>query len=93
MLFLANCRARLGTTPLERKNREPDFLICDRARWGVLEVDGEPFHPPSRTVEDHERDRLFRSHGITTIEHFEATRCYKEPDSVVAEFLRLLGQS
>jgi hypothetical protein len=25
---------------------------------GILEVDGEPFHPPSRTTADHTRDRI-----------------------------------
>lgn len=90
VLFLPNCRARLGAGSTGRKNREPDFLVCDEGRWGVLEVDGEPFHPPSRTTEDHERDRLFRTHGIGVVEHFDATHCYREPDLVVAQFLRLL---
>ena len=51
---------------------------------------GEPFHPATRTVEDHKRDRLFRSHGIQVVEHFDATECYKDPDRVVRDFLKLL---
>lgn len=92
VLFLPNCRARLGVGA-ERTNREADFLICKAGKWGILEVDGEPFHPPSRTVHDHERDRLFRAHGVRLVEHFDASRCYEEADTVVNEFLRLLQGS
>ncbi len=91
VLFLPNCLARLGT-PSDRQNREPDFLICDHGKWGILEVDGEPFHPPSRTVHDHERARLFKTHGIRVVEHFDAGECYGNPDAVVAKFLQLLHQ-
>lgn len=92
VLFLPNCRGRLGHLG-QRVNREPDFLICHRGKWGILEVDGEPFHPPTRTVQDHERDRLFHHHGISLIQHYDATRCYNEPDVVVSEFLQLLAHS
>ena len=89
VLYLPNCRARLGKEEV-RRNREADFLICDNGKWGIVEVDGEPFHPPSRAVQDHERDRLFRLHGIAVVEHFDANRCYQEPDDVVTEFLNIL---
>lgn len=89
ILFLPNCRVRLGT--LDRRcNREADFLICQDGKLGILEVDGEPFHPPSRTSQDHERDRLFRSHGILVIEHFDANECFNNPDGVVQQFLNIL---
>jgi len=91
VLFLPNCMGRLGPAG-GRRNREADFLICLNGKWGILEVDGEPFHPPSRTVEDHERDRLFKSHGISVIEHFDATRCFQNADNVVQEFLQILGR-
>jgi hypothetical protein len=91
VLFLPNCKARLGITS-SRLNREADFLVCVEGKWGILEVDGEPFHPPSRTAQDHERDRLFRDHGIRLIEHLDATECYQKSDEVVARFLRLLRQ-
>ena len=45
VLFLPNCIARLGTLD-NRQNREADFLVCYNGKWGILEVDGEPFHPP-----------------------------------------------
>lgn len=91
-LFLPNCRARLGLTD-GRQNREADFLVCVDGRWGILEVDGDPFHPPSRTADDHARDRLFRAHGVRVVEHFHADRCYNEPDVVVREFLAILTRA
>jgi uracil-DNA glycosylase family 4 len=88
VLFFPNCRARLGLD--DRQTREADFLVCYRGRWGLLEVDGEPFHPPSRTVADHARDRLFKEHGIRLVEHFDASECFQNPDEVVRRFLALL---
>lgn len=91
VLFLPNCLGRLGVS--DRQNREADFLVCHKGRWGILEVDGEPFHPPSRTVHDHERDRLFKAHGIKVIEHYDATKCYNNPEEVVRGFLDILAGS
>ena len=92
VLFFANCLSRLGLSG-ERVTREADFLVCEDGKWGVLEVDGEPFHPPSRTAQDHARDRLFRDYGIRLVEHFNATECYNAPDQVVARFLGLLRKT
>jgi len=89
VLFFPNCRGRLGLS-VTRQNKEADFLVCHRGKWGILEVDGEPFHPPSRTVQDHARDRAFKEHGIRLVEHFDATECYNKADDVVARFLKLL---
>jgi hypothetical protein len=88
VMFFPNCRGRLGLQ--KRANLEPDFLVCHKGAWGILEVDGEPFHQPTRTVHDHERDRRFMRHGVTVIQHYDATRCRTDPDGVVAEFLALL---
>lgn len=92
VLFLPNCKARLGPAG-HRENREPDFLVCADGKWGILEVDGESFHPPTRTVHDHERARLFKAHGVRVVEHFDATACYRDPDGVVRQFLALLGKT
>lgn len=89
VLYFPNCRGRL-TLESQRANREADFLICEKGKWGILEVDGEPFHPPSRASQDHERDRFFRSYGVRLVEHFDATDCFEDADSVVARFLKLL---
>lgn len=91
VLFFPNCKARLGFS--SRENREPDFLVCSKGRWGILEVDGELFHPPSRTVDDHERDRLFQAHGIKIVQHFDAGECYESADAVVKKFLFLLDRA
>lgn len=92
VLFLPNSAVRL-TSPEGRRNREPDFLICADGKWGILEVDGEPFHTPSRTVHDHERDRLFRAHGVKVVEHYDSSECFERPENVVSNFLKLLRQA
>jgi hypothetical protein len=91
VLFLPNCRARLGEKD-DRENREPDFLICSRGMWGILEIDGRS-HTPSRTVDDHDRDRLFKLHGIRVVEHFDDAECFENAKQVVAKFLRILDAS
>jgi hypothetical protein len=92
VLFFPLSRARLNG-PTGRVNREPDFLVCKDGKWGILEVDGEPYHPPQRTVHDHERDRLFQQHGIRLVQHYDSTDCYVTPDKVVGEFLALLARA
>ncbi len=92
VLFFPNCRARLNT-PSGRDNKEADFLICQDGKWGVLEVDGAPFHPPSMAAQDHERQRLFRHHGILVFERFTANRCWEHPNEVASEFLSILAKS
>jgi hypothetical protein len=91
VLFLPNCLARLGLR--ERQNREADFLICAEGKWGILEVDGDLAHPPTRTADDHERDRLFQAHGILLAQHFAASECWQNADRVVTKFLALLRQT
>jgi hypothetical protein len=92
VMYLANCLARLGPPP-HRFTREADFLVCCDGRWGILEVDGEPFHPASRAAEDHERDRSFRLQGVPVVEHFDAGECRRDPDGVVRRFLKVLGRA
>jgi hypothetical protein len=92
VMFFPNCRGRLGLLA-SRENKEADFLVCHSGKWGILEVDGEPFHPPTLTAQDHARDRAFREHGIRLVEHFDATECYEKAGEVVARFLRLLERT
>ncbi len=89
VLFLPNCMGRLNG-PEGRRNLECDFLVCHDGKWGILEVDGEPFHPPSRTVHDHERDRFFKTHGILVVEHFDSRECFENAKGVVQKFLGIL---
>lgn len=87
VLYFPNCRGRLGAGDA-RLTREPDFLVCSNGNWGILEVDGEPFHlDPDR---DAARDALFRSAGVAVIEHYNARECYERPDEVVSSFLTRL---
>jgi hypothetical protein len=91
VLFFPDALARLGP-PRARQNREADFLVCWQGAWGILEVDGEPFHGQDREVANAERDQLFRQHGLVVMEHVDAARCFATPDRVVEAFLALLQQ-
>ena len=88
VLFVPNSLARL-TTPKGRENKEADFLICYKGKWGVLEVDG-PFHTAERRVEEQERERIFKINGIKVVERFDAKECYETPDKVVQKFFYLM---
>ncbi len=90
VLFLPNCMARLGL-PGSRENREADFLVCSNGKWGILEINGDAYHHNS--AKDHDRGRLFKLHGIKVFEPYEASRCIKEPEKVVQEFLELVKQN
>jgi hypothetical protein len=90
VLFWPNCMGRLGLGDRKRGNREADFLVCDGGHFGILEVDGEAFHPPSRAAEDQDRSRVFKKHGVRVVEHYGAERCWSDPDAIVSEFLSLL---
>ncbi len=87
VLFFPNCMARL-TTEEGRANREPDFLVCDRGKWGILEVDGIAFHQAAAM--DHKRDRAFRLYGMR-VERFPASECYNDAPKVVERFLKALA--
>jgi hypothetical protein len=86
VLFLPNCRARLGFKT--RENREADFLVCCDGKWGILEIDSDRFHKSA--ADDHERDRLFKAHGIYFIDHVDQGECWENADGVVKKFLYLL---
>lgn len=86
VLFFPNSKVRLTTTE-GRQNQEPDFLIFHQGKWGILEV----WHQDTAAYE--ERSRLFKSHGICIVEHYDANRCSEQPDRVVQEFLEILSDS
>ena len=77
----------------EMKKREPDFLICADGKWGILEVQGEPFHPPETATKESERRRWFLQRGVKVVEFYDAGRCYNDPDGVVQEFLSILKRN
>jgi hypothetical protein len=92
VLFFPNCRARLGSKS-NRLNCEPDFLVCYEGKWGILEVDSDLHHPPTRAAQEHERDRLFQAHGLFFVQRFDQAECFENADGVVQKFLKLLGKS
>ena len=69
-------------------HREPDFLICDDGRWGILEV---AYHP-GRYEKDAEKEHWWNRSGVLCVKHYTAERCYKEPQIVVQEFLEYLSR-
>jgi hypothetical protein len=89
VLFFPLPTAVLGGTDRVGK-REPDFLVCQDGRWGILEVMGEPYHPAATAMRDHDRARGFQDYGLLTIQFYDASRCYEHPDQVVDDFLRRL---
>jgi len=90
--YAPNCLVRHGAALVDRLTREPDFLVFDSGRVGVLEVDGEPWHQPERSAAEHIRDRRFRRKGWA-VERFDAGECRTFPDDVVARFLEVLRAS
>jgi hypothetical protein len=71
---------------------EPDFLICYKGKWGILEINGEDFHSGIvKTTKDHERARRFKHYGLLFIEAYDYTKCRSDPVGVVDEFLKLLA--
>jgi len=89
ILFFPNATAVLGVKNIRR---EPDFLICQDGKWGILEVMGDKYHPGTTAMKDHDRARLFKDYGMYVIEFYDANRCYNHPEEVVDEFLRLLSK-
>lgn len=75
------------------QKKEPDFLICADGKWGILEVQGDQFHPPETAAKEHDRARWFKKYGVKVVEIYDATRCYSDPEGVVEDFLRLLRAS
>ncbi len=88
VLFFANATAVLGGKDLKR---EPDFLVCQEGKWGILEVMGEMYHPSA--IRDHERGRLFKDYGLLFIEFYSARQCYNDPEGTVADFLGRLRKA
>lgn len=84
--YLPNCMVRQGESANDRRNFEIDFLIIDKGRIGILEVDGGPWHPAKQAALDHRRDRRFRQDGYV-VERFDSEECRTCPDDVVATFM------
>jgi hypothetical protein len=90
LLIFPNAAAVLGGDRVEK--REPDFLVCQDGKWGILEVMGDSFHTAQNAVKDHDRARLFKDFGILCIEFFDAHQCRANPADVVDRFLEILAR-
>jgi len=95
VLFFPNAAAVLGCSASEYgqgiEKKEPDFLICYKGKWGILEINGDEFHSGLvKTTKDHERARRFNHYGVFFIQAFDADKCKADPEGVVDEFLMLL---
>lgn len=90
VLFFANATAVLGSKNVKR---EPDFLVCQNGKWGILEVMGEQYHSSNTAMRDHDRARLFKDYGLFYIEFYDAAQCYNNSDEVVDDFLQRLSKA
>ena len=95
VLFFPNPAAVMGTVGTEFgakvAKKEPDFLICYKGKWGILEINGDDFHSGVvQTAKDHDRARQFQHYGVFFIQAFALNRCKNDPCAVVDEFLKLL---
>jgi hypothetical protein len=90
LLFFPNAAAVMGGEKPEKK--EPDFLIFQAGKCGILEVMGKTYHTSDNAVKDHKRARLFKRFGIVCIEFFDANECEGNPAAVVDQFLAILAE-
>jgi very-short-patch-repair endonuclease len=95
LLFLPNSKARLYTRVGGEINIYPDFLICSRKKWGILEIDSGYHYNSSKAAADRLRDERFAFYGVPT-KRFDYEECLQDPDGVIGRFLEflhsLLGQ-
>jgi hypothetical protein len=96
VLFFPNPAAVLGTTAAEYgadvKKKEPDFLVCLKGKWGILEINGDSYHSGVvKTAKDHDRARLFNHYGLYFVQAYDSQKCKDDPAGVVDEFLTLLS--
>ena len=96
VLFFPNPAAVLGASASEYgaavEKKEPDFLICYKGKWGILEINHDDFHTGIvRTTKDHERARKFNHYGLFFIHAYDYDKCRADRVGVVDEFLKLLA--
>jgi hypothetical protein len=88
LFFPLPLAVRADTGIRYKDHREPDFLVCDKGAWGILEVS---FHP-DRYEKDAEKDAWYKKADILCVQHYTAERCYNQPGEVVDEFLSILAK-
>jgi hypothetical protein len=86
VLFFPNATARICNQSGGLETKIVDFLVFNKGKCRILEVDGKQ-HDKSR-AEDYKRDRMFDREGLKTT-RFTASECLNNPNAVVQEFLDL----
>lgn len=78
----------LPVSVIKGKKREPDFLIQhpDTKKFGILEINGDTYHTPTNSQQDHERAEIFFSKGIL-VKFVSAQKCLEKPKEVIKQFL------
>ncbi|HEY9824978.1 MAG TPA: hypothetical protein V6D19_05990 [Stenomitos sp.] len=95
ILFFANARGRGGLQDTLLSDEqltgriEVDFLLCDRGKWLVLEVNGVHHVAEPRTIRAYAKDRVLLKHGVPVI-RFSVRDCVEKTDKVVAGSLAIL---
>lgn len=84
LLFLPCCLARINTS--NKNNIEPDFVICYKGIWAILEVDGNKWHDGKK---DEIRDSKLEYCGVRVI-RFDSEDCNARPEAVVREFIEAI---
>ena len=72
----------------ERKTLEPDFLVCNDGKWGIIELDGDSHK--EKHYSDAQRARIFKKQGISIVESYPSTM---PPEKIVDDFLEILRMS
>jgi hypothetical protein len=90
VLFFHNAPARILNQSGHLETKIVDFLVFNKGKYRILEVDGKQ-HNESRH-EDYKRDRMFDREGLKTT-RFTASECLNNPNAVVQEFLELFEYS
>ena len=89
LFFPLPLAVRKDTDKFYLDHREPDFLICYKGKWGILEI---ATHSPDRYENDDEKALWFKASDILCVEHRPSKRCYENPKEVVDEFLGILSK-
>lgn len=70
------------------ERKEPDFLVCYKGKWAILEIVSDTYHPS--VEKEANRTAWFQNHNIQ-IRSVPAKKCYNQPHNVVMEFLNWLS--
>ncbi|MDY7007620.1 MAG: hypothetical protein SWX82_27720 [Cyanobacteriota bacterium] len=81
IIFLSKTKIRF-TSATGRENKIVNFLILHREKLGILQISSEPFPAD-----------LNLAPNIKIVRHYDIFSCTKQPDKVIAEFLKLLNQA